>query len=337
MKYSLRCVIIALSINLGCDIVTALYIILALLAVAFVACTVVGAVGFRKSCVSQRIKKPETDPKRIKRAEVRKANNAYMYSLQPEDLSLVTPDGLTLRAWYTPAEKLSKRFVIGVHGHNCNGPDECSHILRFYRNTLGYNYLLPDLRGHGRSDGKLIGFGALDSKDIRLWIDYLIERFGEDIEIILYGISMGAATVMLVNEQNPPEQVKLVIEDCGYTNAFEECCREVENTAGFKADFIVRLINIYCRLISKYDLKKDADPLGKMRNAANPVLFIHGAADTFVPSPMCRRLYDACPTAKDIMLVDGAVHAFSYYDAKDAYEKKITEFICANLGQAVVK
>lgn len=316
---------------------TAFYITAALIAAAVVILAAVGAVGFRKSCVSQRKKKPETDPKRIKRAEIRKANNDYLYSLNPEDLSLVTPDGLTLRAWYTPAEKQAKRFVIGVHGHNCNGPDECSHILRFFRNTLGCNYLLPDLRGHGRSDGKLIGFGALDSKDICLWIDYLIERFGEDIEIILYGISMGAATVMLVNEQSPPPQVKLVIEDCGYTNAFEECCIETKNTAGFKADFIVRLINIYCRLISKYDLKKDADPLGKMKNAVNPVLFIHGAADAFVPSPMCRRLYDACPTAKDILLVDGAVHAFSYYDAKETYEKKITEFICANLDETVVK
>ncbi len=306
-------------------------IILLILVIVFIILAAAGLVAFRIGIIPKRVKKPETDPKKVQRNEWRKANNDYLYSLNPEDISMKSPDGLTLKAWYVPAEQPTNKFIICVHGYNCNGPDECSHILKFYRNVRGYNYFLTDLRGHGRSEGNRIGFGYLDSKDILNWIDYLIKRFGEDIEILLYGISMGAATVMTVNESNPPEQVKLVIEDCGFTNAYEEMVNTVKDKLGMNLPFLVSLGNIWCRLLAGYDLKKDADPLGKMKYAKNPVLFIHGDADTFVPTYMCHKLYDACPTAKDKLIVPGAVHAFSYYDAKEEYEKKVSEFIDANL------
>lgn len=297
---------------------------------AFSAATaaIIGAEGYKQACIKRKKPKIDKDPKRMLRAEIRKKNNNYLYSLNPEDLEIISKDNLRLKAWYVPAEKETKRFAICVHGHNCNGPDECSHLLPFYRNTMGFNYLLPDLRGHGRSDGKLIGFGALDYKDIKLWIDYLIERFGEDIEIVLHGISMGAATVMLVNNNNPQKQVKVIIEDCGYTNAFEQVAETMKGMGlRHTSDFFTEITNAYCRKFSKYDLKKDAAPLETMQNAANPVIFIHGEDDALVPFPMCRRLYDACPTDKEIFTVPGAAHAYSYYDAKDEYDRRVKAFI----------
>lgn len=311
----------------------ALYIILGILAFLLILITVIGAVGYKEACLSHRVRPPETIPKKILRTEIRKKNNAYFYSTNPEDLELTTPDGLKLKAWYAPAEKETKRFAICIHGHNCNGPDECSHLFPFYRNTLGYNYLLPDLRGHGRSEGNKIGFSALDYKDINLWIDYLVDRFGEDIEIILHGISMGAATAMMVNNHSPRKQVKLIIEDCGFTNAYEQVGIKVKTIMkGHNAPHVVMMINFFCKVFSKYDLKKDADPLSTMKNAVNPVLFVHGEEDDLVPFYMCGKLYEACPVEKDIFTVPGATHAYCYYDAKEEYDQKITEFIKKHLG-----
>lgn len=288
----------------------------------------VGAEGYKVACVSNRKKKPETEPKKILRFELRKKNNEYLFSHNPEDLEIISEDSLRLKAWFVPSEKESKRFVICVHGHNCNGPDECSHLFPFYHTEMGFNYLLPDLRGHGRSDGNLIGFGAPDSKDIKLWTKYLVERFGDDIEIVLHGISMGAATCMLVNNTNPVPQVKAVVEDCGYTNAFDEVANTMKNyKLKHSAKLFASVTNIMCKKISKYDLKKDADPLGTMPNAKNPVMFIHGEEDTFVPFSMCQKLYDACPTEKEIFTVPGAVHAYSYYDAKDEYDRRVKAFL----------
>ncbi len=315
-----------------------LYIFLSVAALFLIVCMVSGAIGFRIACVSQRVKKPETDPKRILRAEIRKKNNEYMLSHPHEDLELKTPDGIRLTARYIPAEKQTKKFVICIHGHNCNGPDEMSHLFPFYHNEMGFNYFLPDLRGHGRSSGNLIGFGALDYKDINRWIDYLIGRFGEDIEIMLHGISMGAATSMLVNNNNPAPQVKLIIEDCGYTNAFKQVGVKTRlYVPVLKTDFIVNFINFHCKLIAGYNLKKDADPLGTMKNAKNPVLFIHGEQDQLVPFPMCLELYEACPVEKDIFTVPEAVHAYCYYDAKDEYDEKMRSFIAKHFDSTVIK
>ncbi len=288
----------------------------------------IGAACYKVACVSQRNKALAKDPKRILRAEVRKKNNAYLFSHNPEDIEILTPEKLRLKAWFVPSETESKRFVICVHGYNCNGPDECGHLFPFYHYEMNCNYLLPDLRGHGRSDGNLIGYGTWDSIDIKRWIDYLIERFGDDIEIILHGISMGAATVMMVNNSSPRNQVKVIVEDCGFTNALDVLVQKIK-TMNMKhsAPFVARVGNIYCRAISKYDLKKDASPLATMANAKNPVLFIHGEKDALVPFEMCGILYEACPAPKDIFTVPDAEHAFSYYDAKEEYDAKLKEFI----------
>ncbi len=314
-----------------------IYLLIGIICFLLVMLTIIGTIGFRMSCMPRK-KKPETDPKRIERIGIRKKNNEFLLSHKHEDVETISDNGLKLKAYYVPAPSETKRFVICIHGYNCNGPDECSHLFPFYHYEMGYNYLLPDLRAHGRSEGRFIGFGALDSRDIKLWIKYLTERFGEDIEIMLHGISMGAATAMLVNNTNPPKQVRLIVEDCGFTSAFEEVeITTKDMLGGIRVTELVGLFNIFCRLIAKYDLKKDASPLLTMKNAKNPVLFIHGEDDVFVPFEMCGRLYNACPAKKDIMTVPDTDHAYSYYNAKDAYDAKVKAFIEENWSDTVRK
>lgn len=277
-------------------------------------------------------KKPETREAYIKRAELRKKNNQYLYDHNPEDLTLTSVDGLTMKAWFVPTE--SKRFVICVHGYRCNGPDEFSHMFPFYHNDLGYNYLLPDLTGHGRSEGDFACFGALDAKNILLWVDYLINRFGEDIEIILHGISMGAATVLNCNEMSPPDQVKIIIEDCGFVGAAEEMNNTLKGLIGFRCMPLVQLGSIFSKLKAGYFFS-ESNPLKNMNRAKNPILFIHGEEDTFVPFEYGKRLYDACTVEKDYLWVPNTVHAFSYYNAKEEYEQKVKDFIKKHMDEKV--
>lgn len=280
-------------------------------------------------------KPPETEEIYINRQKIRAVNNQNLYDLNPEDLSIKSVDNLEMKAWYLPAEKETKRFVICVHGHKCNGPDEFSHMMPFYHYDMGYNYLLPDLTAHGRSEGKYIGFGSFDSKNILLWVDYLIDRFGSDIEIILHGISMGAATVLLCNEMDPPEQVRLIIEDCGYSSAFDEMNYSLKDMIGFEFKPLVKMASVVCKLKAGYFFE-DADPLGNMDKAKNPILFIHGETDTYVPFEFGKKLYDACTVEKDFMWVPDTIHAFSYYNAKEQYEEKVKAFIAAHLDKETV-
>ena len=316
-------------------ILNTLKILLIVLAAASAVLWGAAACAFNYGIVRPKTKKPETEEIYIIRQEIRKANNQRLYDLNPEDLTLKSIDGLNMKAWYLPAEKETKRFVICVHGHQCNGPDEFSHMMPFYHYDMGYNYLLPDLTAHGRSEGKYIGFGSFDSKNILRWVDYLIDRFGEDIEIILHGISMGAATVMLCNELDPPDQVKLIIEDCGYGSAYEQLCDALKGMIGFDFKLIVKMAGVICKGVAGYSFK-DADPLGHMDKAKNPILFIHGEKDGYVPFRFAQQLYDACPVDKDFLWVPDTIHAYSYYNAKDEYEAKVKSFIAKHLDRETV-
>lgn len=308
--------------------ITAMRAVLGAAAVSAAVCDVACNYAIKRPDPSK--KKTETREIYIKRNELRKKNNRRLFSLNPEDVELRSVHGLKMKAWYLPAEKPSKRFVICVHGYKCNGPDEFSHIMPFYHYEMGYNYLLPDLTAHGRSEGKYIGFGSFDAQNILLWVDYLIDRFGDDIEIILHGISMGAATVMNCNEMSPPDQVKLIIEDCGYASTTAELDNTLKDLIGFRFTPVVYGASLICKLKAGYYFS-DSDPLKNMYKAKNPILFIHGEADTFVPFEYGKQLYEACPTDKDCLWVPGAIHAFSYYDAKDEYEAKIKAFVARHL------
>ncbi len=277
---------------------------------------------------------PET-PEHIKRAELRNKSTADFMSRNPEDLSLQSIDNLEMKGWLLE-NKNSKKFVIFVHGYGGTGLNEFSHMLPFYYDEMGFNCLYPDHVAHGRSEGKYIGFGTFDSKNILLWANYLIERFGEDIEIVLHGMSMGAATVMIANESDPPVQVKAVIEDCGFTCAHDQIADTAKHTLGFDSPHLVNTASWLCSKFAGYKFK-DSDPLGNMDKAKNPILFIHGEGDTFVPFDFGKQLYEACRVEKDYLWVPGAIHTFCYIDAKEEYEKKVKSFLTKHLEKETVK
>ena len=95
---------------------------------------------------------------------------------------------------------------------------------------------------------------------------------------------------------------------------------------------IKSLFNLVCKLKAGYSFS-DADPLGNMYKAKNPMLFIHGATDDFVPFEFGKKLYEACPVEKDYLWVPDTIHAYSYYNAKDEYEAKIKEFIAKTIDK----
>ncbi|MGI6249450.1 MAG: alpha/beta hydrolase [Acutalibacteraceae bacterium] len=311
------------------------YFVIALICilVLFLLVMIAGAVAFHLFIVRPK-KPPKIDPndeRRLEREKIREKNNAYLFSLNPEDVSIKSSNGLQLKGWFLPSKSGSKRFAVCVHGYRCNGPDEFSHMVPFYHDELDYNLFLPDNRAHGRSEGNYIGFGALDHKDILLWLKYLIERFGEDIEIILHGISMGAATVMLTNSADSlPPQVKIIIEDCGYSSAIEQFTCQAKEMFGLKSRPLIAAMSLVSKLAAGYFFS-EADCVKFMKKAKRPVLFIHGGDDTFVPTYMVYLLHDACTVPKDLLIVDGAVHAFSYYQAPELYQQKVKDFIATHM------
>lgn len=119
----------------------------------------------------------------------------------------------------------------------------------------GYSVLMPDARAHGESEGNLIGMGWPERFDILKWIDKIIESDPE-AQIVLYGISMGAATVMMTSGENLPDNVKAVIEDCGYSSVFDEL-KWMANSMGHVPSFpLVYEVSLINELKSGFSLKE---------------------------------------------------------------------------------
>ena len=247
-----------------------------------------------------------------------------------EDVEITARDGLKLHGYFLPAAQPTGKTVLAVHGYRCDGLREWGFYADFYH-RCGYNLLMVDDRGHGQSEGKYIGFGCPDRLDVLCWADWLKKRFGDDCRTLLHGISMGGATVLLAGGEAQLEpSVCGIIDDCGYTSAWEEQRYQLKNSFHLPAFPLLYVADLCCRLCAGYSFRQ-ADALAAVKNIRVPVLFIHGDADDFVPTEMGYRLYEACQAKKKLLIVRGAIHADSYLTDKLAYEAAVREF-AAGIG-----
>ena len=193
---------------------------------------------------------------------------------------------------------------------------------------FNYNALTPDLRAHGQSEGKYIGMGWLDKKDVLKWIDLIIEK-DSNAKIIIHGVSMGAATAMMVSSQQLPPNVKCIIADCGYTSVHDIFSSELKLRFGLPSFPIINVASLVSKVRAGYGFR-EASALEQVKKSVRPILFIHGDADKFVPVSMVYTLYDAANCKKDLLIVPNADHADSRIVDPGAYYKKVQEFIKAN-------
>lgn len=254
--------------------------------------------------------------------EIRKIENEKWLSANAKEVYIQNKK-IKLHGYEVKNAKESKVWVIAVHGYTDSASIMVGSAKQFL--NYGYNVLMPNLRAHGKSGGKYIGMGWLDKNDVMLWIDYLIATYG-NIKIILYGISMGAATVMMVSGERLPSNVRMVIEDCGYTSAWEEFAHELKylfHMPKFPALYNANLITI---IRAGYSLKK-ASSIKQIKKSKIPILFIHGDKDNFVPFYMLDKLYNAATCKKEKMVIKNAGHAESQLIEPQKYWHTVRKFI----------
>jgi fermentation-respiration switch protein FrsA (DUF1100 family) len=233
-------------------------------------------------------------------------------------------DGLSLSGIYLPAEKNQDKTVIVAHGYMGNAETMGVYAKMFH--DLGYNVLVPDARGHGESQGDYIGFGWPERKDYQLWIDQVLEANGVDESIVLYGVSMGAATVMMTSGEELPANVTAIIEDCGYASVNEELGYQLDQLFGLPAFPLMNVTSLVTKIRAGYFFG-EADAVKQLAKNTRPMLFIHGDADTFVPYAMLDEVYAATNGPKEKWVVEGAEHAESYSQNPAAYKEKVTAFL----------
>lgn len=246
------------------------------------------------------------------------------------DLYIENDEGRRLHALYVPAADTTRHTAVIVHGYTDNSI-RMMMIGYLYSRQLGYNILLPDLYGHGMSEGTEVQMGWKDRLDILRWTEKANELFGGDTQMVVHGISMGAATTMCVSgevEYGTYRQpfIKCFVEDCGYTSAWDEFKGELKNQFGLPAFPLLHVASALCNMKYGWNFQ-EASPLEQVRKCHLPMLFIHGDADTFVPTWMVHPLYEAKPQPKELWIVPGAEHAVAYKENPEVYTRKVSKFV----------
>lgn len=252
-----------------------------------------------------------------------------------DEYYIKSDDGLNLYGRYYRAAAVNdddgiKRAAICFHGYTGYGGGNSSAAAMYFLNN-GFDVLLPDARAHGRSEGDYIGFGCLDRYDGLKWIEFIRDMYREEdsggrLEIYLYGVSMGGATVCMMSGMELPPCVKGIVSDCAFTSPEEIFRNILKDKYHVFPEPILLAADVLCRAAAGYSLD-GCSSAESVKNAKVPMLFIHGSKDSFIPVQMCYEIYDSCASEKDILIVDGAVHIESYYMARTAYENKLTEFL----------
>jgi len=241
-----------------------------------------------------------------------------------ENWTIDSFDGLKLHAKvFFPAEN-SNRWAILVHGYGRDGRFAYDYADEYLKR--GWNVLIPDLRAAGQSEGKFITMGALESKDIALWA----EKIPQNSKVIMHGVSMGAATVLLTAGTQNIKNLCAVVEDCGYTSAYEMFSAQLNEIFGLPEYPVMPCANFVCKIKTGVKIS-DAAPINFVENIKIPVLFIHGDADKLVPVEMSEKLYEKATATKEKFIVAGAGHADSKRINPEIYFNKVFEFLEENL------
>ena len=239
-----------------------------------------------------------------------------------EDWTLESFDGLKLYAKkFSPAEK-NNRWAILVHGYGRDGTFAYDYAEEYLKR--GWNVLVPDLRAAGKSDGKFITMGALESRDVFEWMKKISDE-NPDAKIVLHGVSMGAATVLMTAALEPKNLVA-VVEDCGYTSAYEMFAAQLEKIFGLPEYPVMPCADIVCKMKTTVKIS-DAAPLAVVDKIKVPVLFIHGDEDKLVPFEMMGKLFDKTAAPKEKFVVEGAGHADSKRKNPAAYFDRVFKFL----------
>lgn len=266
----------------------------------------------------------------------------YPNTKQLHQTVLNKQDGKMMDVYAYYVDQGSDKIVM-IHGGfrgNWNNGIVTEEYNDFYK--AGYNLLFVDSRATGNSGGDYVTYGQYESDDVLYWINQEV-RERPSQKILLYGGSMGAATMMSVLAKDIPVNVKGIIENCGFASIDEQLRFTYSQTVvpalppAIKNQLDIigdqEHEDLFMGLLKQYyfDQEMHLDPTAALStigmSGSLPKLIIHGTADDVVPVSNAQKLYELAGGYKDLLLVEGAGHGKAQEVDHAAYTKHVTDFL----------
>ena len=243
-------------------------------------------------------------------------------ALPQEDITIRSFDGLELAGTYYEYAPDAPIEIL-FHGYRGHANREMSGAVRRCH-SLGPRARIVHQRACGKSGGHVITFGVNESKDCLSWIDYVVGRWPQ-AKIILAGVSMGAGTVTMAIGRGLPKNVVAILADCGYTSPADIIKKVISVDMHLPANLAYPFVQLGARIFGGFNID-ELSPIEATRNTTVPILFIHGAEDTFVPTEMSIRCHEANPANTRLHIIPGAGHGLAYPVDQDGYLQAAREF-----------
>jgi uncharacterized protein len=255
-------------------------------------------------------------------------------------------DHMQIKGWYIPGvlpngNLTTQRTIIMVHGNRANRADKSAGLLNLSGDLAlhGFAVLAFDMRGTGESPPAPLSLGYFEQRDVLGAVDFLrsgpipYPALGRPRIIGGYGVSMGAATLLMATAQEPA--IRAVVSDCAFTDDIPLLEREVPSRGHLPQSFTPgALVAAFVLYGMNFYAVRPVDIVATI--APRPIFFIQGTSDTFVPPSNMNILAAAARSVPDAhvqtWLVPGAAHAQSFHTAGGVYVDRVVAFYNATLG-----
>lgn len=272
----------------------------------------------RKGTIKEELKKSRR--KKRKNKEVIE-DYCWWSEKKAEEVSIVS-EGLKLYGHFIDVG--SENVALLVHGYGSYYKEMTDYAQYFVKR--GFNVLAIECRGHGKSEGDMVGMGWLDRLDILKWIEFLNNK-NSCFKVLLFGVSMGASAVCMTAGEKLPSSIKCIIEDCGFDNVYKQLSYVYHRATLLPPTLLMKTFNSFTKRAKNFNMK-EGDAIKQLKKCILPVMFIHGGKDKFVPTEMVFSLADCIPeTRKEVYICEDAAHAKSYVTDPATYERKVDKFL----------
>jgi hypothetical protein len=214
-----------------------------------------------------------------------------------EDLRLPTSDGLTVSAWFLPAQQKAKGTILFLHG---NAENISTHLASVHwLPARGFNVLLLDYRGYGASQGVPTVPGA--QEDIDSAMRYLLTRADIDNKrIIVLAQSLGGALGLhYIAHSAHRAHLRGAVIDSAFTG-YRDIAREKLRGSWLTWPLAWPL---------GLSVTGDYSPMEAAPQIAPiPLLIIHGDRDQVIPLHHGQELFDAAREPKTLWVIPDTAH-----------------------------
>ncbi|HET9316306.1 MAG TPA: alpha/beta fold hydrolase [Vicinamibacteria bacterium] len=249
------------------------------------------------------------------------------FSLPFEDVSFQSPDGVTLKGWWIPAEE-ARGTVVLVHGLNRSRIEMVRKVP--FLHQQGWNALLFDLRGHGESGRAARTLGWFEKDDVRAARAFAQTR--SPGPTVLWGVSLGAAAAILAAADDPA--VTGLVSDSTYRSLPDAVRHHVELARHAKAWLwpipawpVTKELLFWIGRSGHFDPDAVDVRAAAARLGPRPTLFVCNSGDMRMPQDIAFELKEAAGDHAKVLVVPGHSHGGAWREGTAAYESAVADLL----------